>query len=133
MSRGRGRKAAGRGINIVAHIAGWRRRTVGHLRAAGRGEPEPPPAWPAHLQTDDEINAWLHAASRDLSVREVLAESRQVFVDLVAAIEALPGEGLLAPDRFPWMGGQPLSAAGLFGHFHEEHETDMRAWQAGAK
>jgi hypothetical protein len=116
--------------DIVAHIAGWRRRTVARLRAAARGEGEPPTPWPAHLPTDDEINAWLHAASRDLPVSEVLRESRQVFDDMMAAVEALPEEGLLEPGRFTWMGGQPLSAAALFGHFHEEHEADMRGWLA---
>jgi hypothetical protein len=137
--------------DIVAHLAGWRRRTVGRLRAAARGEPEPSTPWPAHLQTDeeisawlhaasrdlpvsqqtdDEINAWLYAASRDLPVSEVLRNSRQVFADLVAAVEALPEEGLFAPDRFAWLDGQPLSAALLFGHFHEEHEADMRGWLA---
>jgi hypothetical protein len=116
--------------DIVAHIAGWRRRTVGRLRAAARGEGEPPNPWPAHLKDDDEINAWLHAASRDWPVSEVLRDSRQVFEDLLGAVEALPEEGLLDPDRFAWMGGQPLSAAALFGHFHEEHEADMRGWLA---
>ena len=43
-------------MNKVAHLTGWRRRTVNRLRAEGRAEPEPPPPWPAYLQTDDEIN-----------------------------------------------------------------------------
>ena len=43
--------------DIVAHLTGWRRRIVGRLQAAQRSEGEPPPPWPAHLQTDDEINA----------------------------------------------------------------------------
>ena len=37
---------------------------------------------------------------------------------------------LLDPQRFAWMEGQPLTAAALFAHFHEEHEPDMRAWLA---
>jgi hypothetical protein len=119
--------------DIVAHIAGWRRRTVARLRAAARGEPEPPPEWPTHLGSDDEINDWLHAASRDQPVSAVLADSRQLFHDLVAAVEALPEEGLLEPGRFAWMGGEPLSARALFGHFHDEHEADMRRWLDAAQ
>lgn len=36
------------------------------------------------------------------------------------------------PARFPWLGAEdfPLTGAALFGHFHEEHEPDMRAWLA---
>jgi hypothetical protein len=116
--------------DIVAHLTGWRRRTVGRLQAALRGEPEPEPPWPAHLQTDDEINAWIYETNRDRSVPEVLDDSRQVFQQLVAAIEAFPEAELLDPQRFPWMEGQPLGGAAFFAHFHEEHEPDMHAWLA---
>jgi hypothetical protein len=63
--------------DIVAHLTGWRRRTVARLQAAQRGEADPSPPWPAQLQTDYEINAWLYETNRERSVREVLADSRQ--------------------------------------------------------
>jgi hypothetical protein len=117
--------------DIVAHLTGWRRRTVARLQAAGRGEPTPPSPWPAHLQTDDEINAWIYEANRERSVQEILDDSDQVFQQLLAAIKALPDEALRNPaDHFPWLEGGPLTPTTLFGHFHEEHEPDMRAWLA---
>lgn len=116
--------------DIVAHLTGWRRRTVARLQAVQRGEPEPPPPWPAHLQTDDEINAWIFQSRQGHSVREVLDESHQVFQQLVAAIESIPEEVLADVDRFPWLEGQPFSGVAFFAHFHEEHEPDMRAWLA---
>jgi hypothetical protein len=116
--------------DIVAHLTGWRRQTVARLQAARRGEGGPPPLWPANLQSDEAINAWLYEANRDRSVDDVRAESRQVFDELVAAIDAFPEAELLDPRRFAWWEGELLSAAGLFGHFHEEHEPDMRAWLA---
>lgn len=115
--------------DIVAHLTGWRRRTVARLQAAQRGEPVLLP-WPAELQSDDEINAWIYKTNHDRSVADVLADSRQVFQQLVAAIEAFPEAELLDPHRFAWMEGEPLSAAVFFAHFHEEHEPDMRAWLA---
>jgi hypothetical protein len=114
--------------DIVAHLAAWRRRTVGRLEAVANGQPEPAPSWPAELHEDDEINAWFHARDRDKSVRDVLAESRGVFQQLVSAVAKLPEAALSDPARFPWMEGAPLSGAALFGHFHDEHEADMRAW-----
>jgi hypothetical protein len=102
---------------------------VARLQAL-RGEGEPAPSWPAHLQTVDEINTWLYQASQGRPVGQVLAESRQVFEQMLAAVEALPEADLADPDRFPWMEGQPLSPGALFAHFHEEHEADMRAWLA---
>src|SRR5215217_4116813 len=84
--------------DIVAHLTGWRRRTVARLQAAQRNEPEPPPPWPAHLQTDDEINAWIYEANRGRSVHEVLDESHQVFQQLLAVIEGLPDEVRIDPE-----------------------------------
>lgn len=71
-------------------------------------------------------------SSKNLSVRDVLDESDAVFRQMVTAIAGIPEETLADARRFPWMEGQPFSAAAFFGHFHEEHEADMRAWLAGA-
>ena len=114
--------------DVIAHLTAWRRRTVGRLEAVANGRPEPAHEWPADLADDDEINAWFHARDRDKSVGEVLSESRRVFQQLVSAIEKLPEDALDDPARFPWMEGAPLTGATLFGHFHDEHEADMRAY-----
>jgi hypothetical protein len=120
--------------DIVAHLTGWRRRTVARLQAAQHGDPEPSPPWPAHLQTDDEINAWIYEANRERSVREVMDESHQVFQQLLAAIEGLPDQAFLDAQHYlPWLEGSPFTPATFFSHFHEEHEPDMRAWLAQMK
>ncbi len=114
--------------DIVAHLTGWRRRTVERFQAALRHKPSPPPPWPPHLQTDDEINAWIYAANRDRSLSDVLQESRTVFQQLVDTLSAFPEAELLDPKRFAWLEGEQWNGAAFFAHFHEEHETDMRAW-----
>src|SRR5262245_11521011 len=76
----------------VAHLTGWQPRLIASMQAAQRGEGEPPPPWPAHLQTDDEINAWIYESNRGRSVREVLDESYHLFQQLLAVIEGLPDE-----------------------------------------
>ena len=114
--------------DIVAHLTAWRRRTVGRLEAVASGQPEPKAQWPADLKDDDEINAWFHGRDRSRSVRDVLSESKAVFQKLTSAIEKIPEAKLDDPKSFPWMEGTPLSGAAFFGHFHEEHEADMRAW-----
>jgi hypothetical protein len=117
--------------DIVAHLTGWRSRTVARLQAAQRSEGEPPPPWPAHLQTDDEINTWIYESNHGRSVREVLDESHHVFQQLLTAIEGLPDKVLMdVQHELPWLEGNPFSAAGIFAHFHDEHEPDMRAWLA---
>lgn len=122
--------------DIVAHITGWRRRTVLRFRAALDPTVDITPDYPAELDEDDEvdeINAWIYKANRDRPLSDVLNDSREVFQQLVAAVDALSDEQLNDPQRFPWLEGERLTGAFIFGHFHEEHETDMRAWLARVK
>ncbi len=70
----------------------------------------------------------MYEANKDRSVQEVLDDSRRVFQQLVAAIDALPETDLNDPNRFPWLEGQSLTSVDFFSHFHEEHEPDLRAW-----
>ena len=79
--------------DIVAHITGWRRRTVLRFRAALDPTVDITPYWPADLDEDnevDEINAWIYKANRDRPLADVLTDSREVFQQLVAAVSALP-------------------------------------------
>jgi hypothetical protein len=85
----------------MAHLTGWRRRTVARLQAAQRGQPEPPPPWPMHLHTDDEINAWFYESNHGRQLRAVLEQSHQVFQQLLAAIKGLPDEVVKDPERHP--------------------------------
>lgn len=114
--------------DIVGHLVGWRQRTVARLQAALQHQPVAPPPWPSHLQTDDEINAWIFASNHERSLSAVLQEDRDVFRQLVEAISAFPEVELLDPQRFAMLEGQPMVEADFFGHYHEEHEADIRAW-----
>jgi hypothetical protein len=114
--------------DIVAHLTAWRSRTVARFRAARKGESVTRPPWPAELQTDDEINAWIYAANRDRPLDDVLGDSRTTFQQLVEAIDAFDEAELRDPAHFGWLEGEPFRGTSFFGHFHEEHEPDMRAW-----
>ena len=114
--------------DIVAHLTGWRRRTVKRLRATLNHEPEFTPPWPSELQEDDEINAWIYEANRDRPLADVLSDSHEVFQQLLNAIATFPDGELQNPQLIAWLEGVPLSGRLLFDHFHEEHEPDMRAW-----
>jgi hypothetical protein len=117
--------------DLVAHLAGWNRRLVDRLRVAGRGEPEPPPHWPAHVQTEDEINAWIYESNHERPVRAVLDESHQIFQQLVAVIEGLPDDVLIEQEwHLVWLNGVRFPAGEFFDHFHDDHEPDVRAWLA---
>ena len=125
--------------DIVAHLTGWRKRTVLRCRAALDPTLDMIPPWPAELGELDEnddvdgINAWIYQTNRDRPLADVLNDSHEVFQQLVNAVNALSDEQLNDPQRFPWLEGERLTGALLFDHFHEEHEPDMRAWLAKVK
>src|SRR6266566_3376369 len=97
--------------DIVAHLTGWRRRSVARFQAALRHESSFSPPWPPHLETDDEINAWMYAANRDRTLSDVLQESREVFQQLFDTLNAFPEAALLDPTRFGWR--ENVAPAGL--------------------
>ena len=122
--------------DIVAHITGWRQRTVNRFRAALDPSTDMIALWPAEWHEDaevDEINAWIYKVNRDRPLADVLNDSHEVFQQLVAEVSALSDEQFNDPQRLPWFEGERLTGAFLFGHFHEEHEPDMRAWLARVK
>ena len=118
--------------DVVAHLTVWNRWLVDRLQTAGRGEPEPLPPWPAHLQTEDEINAWIYQDNRGRSAGEVLDETHQVFQQLLAVIESLPDdipiEHIEPAYYLVWVNDQRFPTGEFFDHFHEDHESDVRAW-----
>ncbi len=114
--------------DIVAHLTGWRRRTVRRFQAMLNHEPDFTPPWPPELQEDDDINAWIYESNRERSLADVLSDSREVFQQFLDVIAAFPDDELQNFQRFEWLEGEPLSGKLAFSHFHEEHEPDMRAW-----
>lgn len=120
--------------DIIAHLTGWQRSLVARLQAAQHGEPEPAPPWPAYLQTEDEINAWIYETNRERSVREVLDETQEVLQQFLAVIKGLPDEvriEWIEPVYYlVWLDNKRFLAGEFFNHFHDDHEPDVCAWLA---
>ena len=120
--------------DLVAHLTGWRARGLRRLEAAANGQPEPKPAWPANLATDDEINDWIYAQNKDRLLGEVVSESRESYARLAEIVQRLPDEALTDPGFFPWLEGNALGPAiisgAYFEHWYEEHEPGIRRWLA---
>ena len=120
--------------DVVAHLIGWRRRSLARLEAAQQGVDPPSPPWPAALEGKDEdvINRWIYEQNRDRPLADVLAESREQFRRMRELTAAIQEDVLMQPNRFAWIEGWPLGAVVVnsFLHLHEEHEAPIRAWLA---
>ena len=123
--------------DVVAHLNGWRVRTLARLDAARNHTAPAAPPWPANLDDDndddiDKINDWIYKANRDQPLGEVLGEYRDSFQRMYDAAAALSDDELNDPNRYPWIAGYRLAnvITDSFGHFHEEHEPILRDWLA---
>lgn len=115
--------------DLAAHLLAWRERTIARFETGPDGS-APPPAWPASLDGDDEINAWIHEQHRDRPLGDVLADMDRSYERLAALFTTMPEDDLMTPGRwgFEGMEATPLVDADIFGHFHEEHEPSLREW-----
>ena len=121
--------------DLAGHLLGWRNRGIARFEAAGRGEPDPPPPWPAQLDDDagvDLVNDWIREQDRERSTEDLVAAYDASFERLAAAIESLPQRLFEDPGALPWLEGAALRDIDPLGHFSEEHESEVRAWLAGA-
>jgi len=114
--------------DIVAHLTGWRRRSVRRFQALLKHEPDFSPPWPPELQEDDEINAWIYESNRDRPLAEVLNDERDVFQQLIETLDAFSEEELQNLRRILGLEEEQVNGSLFFAHFHQEHEPDMRAW-----
>jgi hypothetical protein len=119
--------------DVAGHLNAWREWTVARLEAAAGDKRPPRMPWPDGMSEEteegvEEINQWFYARNRARPANEILAESREQFRRIRAAVEAIPEEEL--ETRYPWLEGYPLSAVleGTLEHFHVDHEPEIRSW-----
>lgn len=114
--------------DIVAHLTGWRRRSVRRFQSLLNHVSDFSPPWPEELREDDEINAWIYESNRDRPLADVLSEQREVFQQLVETLAAFSEDELQDLRRILGLEEEQVSGSMFFAHFHQEHEPDMRAW-----
>lgn len=117
--------------DVIAHLTGWQHWLVARVQAAQQGEAEPAPPWPAQLQEEDDVNAWIYETYRGRSVNDVLDETEAVLQEYYAIIESLPDDVQIeSPWRVVTLGDTRFAAGEFFDHFHDDHEAEIRAWLA---
>ena len=86
--------------DTIAHITAYERGLVSWLEAASRDKPLELPVLD-HPDVDHR-NALIFAHNQGRPLEDVLAESRQVFQQLLSLAQAPPEEDLLDPQRTEW-------------------------------
>ncbi len=125
--------------DLVAHLNGWRRRAIDQMVADRDRVARPADPWPTELNaiTDEDdqlnrINAWIQDQGRQMSLDEVIAESRSHWDELYAVITTTSPEDMRDPQLFAYLDGESLEDAimtrSLWGHLHDEHGNDIAAW-----
>jgi uncharacterized protein (TIGR03083 family) len=111
--------------DVVAHVTWYEREMVGVLTAHALAGSD---LW--DLPTD-ERNQMLFEQNRQRPLGDVLAEARQVFDQLLAAMRSLSDEDLVDPGRFrdmpaDWVPWQIL-AGNTYEHYRD-HLPGLREW-----
>jgi hypothetical protein len=120
--------------DVVAHVSAYEKWLIDLFAAVKCGElPAPSVLNDPDL---DRRNAVVYVVNKDRLVADVLAESRQVFAQLISALEALPAEEFINEKTTAWyiepFWKEPLPlweavAGDSYGHYHE-HIPSIRAW-----
>jgi len=119
--------------DIIAHVTAYERWIVARLQSALGGET-------LRLETDqldlEQRNRWIFEENRNRSLHDVLAESQQVFQQLLGLVQTLSDEDLTDPHRLEpfldplWTDGLPVLtciAADSYEHYGQ-HIPSIRAW-----
>jgi len=119
--------------DIIAHVTAYERWIVARLQSALRGET-------LRLEIDqldlEQRNAWIFEENRNRPLHDVLAESKQVFQQVLKLAQTLSDEDLTDPHRLEpfldpvWTDGLPVwkcLAADSYEHYRQ-HIPFIRAW-----
>jgi AraC family transcriptional regulator len=119
--------------DIVAHVVAWEALMVRWLEETARGERPELPAF--DRASIDALNERIYAEHRGEPPAQVLAAFEGFEAPVIAAIQAVPEEDLLAPCRLGWMEDDPLwhlVGANTFWHY-PPHAKVIRARLEGAE
>lgn len=114
--------------DIIAHVSWSEIEALRVLQDHALVSSETDRLW---AMEQDDRNAEVYRQNRDRPLREVLAEARGLYPQLLEAVRGLTEEDLNDPARFPGMPAdwQPwrIIAGNTYTHY-EEHARNIRAW-----
>jgi len=120
--------------DVIAHLWAWQQRSIARLEAATLDQEPEFPKWSTDLDPElesdtDQVNAWIHAACRELPWSKVNRNWREGFLRFLELGERVSEKDLLDAGRYAWLEGRPLALVllGSYDH-HQEHLEESLAW-----
>lgn len=117
--------------DILAHISSWQHRLLAWLHAARHNE-EPTISGPDSEEEMDRLNEQFYKENRSRPLADVLGGFRSSYLQIVEAVQAMPEEDLIDPQRFSWLNGDSLRqlvAGDTYDHY-QEHRQQIEEWLA---
>ncbi len=115
--------------DVLAHLTRWEAEVVKLLWQAHQGTQ--PTTLLNEQVTDDEVNARWHQEDQARPLERILEDFHGVRNQTIRRLEYFTDKDLSDPDRYPWLGGQPLwqwVAGDSYVH-GDEHLEQLRAWR----
>lgn len=127
--------------DLIAHVAAYENWTAAQIRAANEGrEPTDRELYGVEEMPDDSEgwdldrqNAAIYARYKEIPLAGVMTFSSQAFVDLVAAVEAVPDEDIARTGAQTWTGGTTLLEiipGQCYAHY-DQHADELRSISGG--
>lgn len=116
--------------DVLAHLAAWEKRFLDWLDADARGETPEMPEHGATWADINRVNERAYRENRDRPPIEVREAFRRSTGRVVERLTAIAEEDILAADRYPWLGGEPLwvmAGWSTFDHY-QAHGERIAAW-----
>ena len=115
--------------DILAHLTRWEAEVVKLLWQARQGIQ--PTTLLNEQVSDDEVNARWHQEDQARPLERILEDFHGVRDQTIRRLEYFSDKDLNDPERYPWLGSQPLwvwVAGDSFEH-DDEHLGQLRAWR----
>ena len=113
--------------DVIAHVTWGKREGVGLIRARALVGSD---LW---RLSEDDRNAAVYEQNKDRPLDDVLAESKQVAADYLAALGSLTDDELNDPGHFAGMPATWRPWRTVYDpHHYAHHAADIRAWLAAS-
>lgn len=122
----------------LSHLWAWQQRSIARLKAALYNQKPVFPVWSEGLNAEseedlDKVNGWIFDTLRDKPWRDVYADWKTGFQQLIALGKQIAEKDLMEIGKYAWLEDHSLCEvlSGSWEHHHVDHLEQLREWVKG--